>query len=149
MGRGLRALFGLILIVYVTPIYLRLPSRIFFESLLLMAGLVVLYCLIQIAVVRRVVGPYLGTTLAHMLLVALYAAGFFQVPVFGNGKGQLAAVTFFGISLVIAGIRGVAGCELMAIPGLFLRQDIELACLIFSPLDRLECRLRRTRDDSV
>jgi hypothetical protein len=34
----------------------------------------------------------------------------------------------------------------MAIPGVFFRKDTELACLIFSPLDRLERKLRSQRD---
>jgi hypothetical protein len=144
VGRALRLLFGVALIVYVTPVYFRLPSQVFVGSLLLMLGLVVAYCAVHIVVARRIVGlsPYFGAVLVHALLVALYVAGFFPAPVVGGGNGQLAAITFLGISLVIAGVRGIAGCELMAIPDLFLRKDVELACLIFSPLDKLERRLR-------
>ena len=58
------------------------------------------------------------------------------------GQPQLAAVTFLGISLVVAGVRAAPGCELMAIPGLLFGKHTELACLIFSPLDKLERRLR-------
>jgi hypothetical protein len=142
----MRILLGLVLIVYVTPIYFRLSSRVFVGSLLLMLALVVAYCIIQLVVSWRVVGPYLASIFVHALLIALYVAGFSRAPVFGGGKGQLAAVTFLGISLVVAGIRGIAGCELMAIPDLFLRKDVELGCLIFSPLDRLERRLGAGRD---
>jgi len=113
-----------------------------------MLALLVAYCTIHIVVSRRVAafGPYFATILVHALLVALYVAGFFRTPVVGGGKGQLAAVTFFGVSLIVAGVRAVAGCELMAIPDLFLRKDVELACLIFSPLDKLERKLRNRRD---
>jgi hypothetical protein len=147
VGRVVRILLGLLLIVYVTPIYLRLPARVFFGLLLLMTGLLVAYCLVH-TVSRRVAafGPYLATIFVHALLIVLYVAGFSRAPVVGGGKGQLAAVMFLGISLVIAGIRGVAGCELMAIPDLFLRKDVELSCLIFSPLDKLERRLRNKGD---
>jgi hypothetical protein len=79
-------------------------------------------------------------------LVALYVAGATGSRIFGHGKGELAAVTFLGISLVVAGVRAVPGCELMAIPGVFFRKHTELACLIFSPLDRLERKLRSKRD---
>jgi hypothetical protein len=58
------------------------------------------------------------------------------------GSGQLAVVTFLAISLVVAGVRAATGCELMAIPGVFFRKDTELACLVFSPLDKLERKLR-------
>jgi len=65
--------------------------------------------------------------------------------ILGHGEGQLAAVTFLGISLVVADVRAVPGCELMAISGAFFGKDTELACLIFSPLDRLERKLRSKR----
>jgi hypothetical protein len=148
VGRALRILLGVLLIVYVTPIYLRLPLRVFVGSLVLMIGLILAYSAIHLVVSRRVAafGPYFATILVHALLVALYAAGFSRAPIFGGGKGQLAAVTFLGVSLMVAGIRAVAGCELMAIPDLFLRKDVELACLIFSPLDKLERRLRNKGD---
>jgi hypothetical protein len=83
---------------------------------------------------------------ANGLLIALYVAGGSGLPIFGHGKGQLAAVTFFGVSLVVAGMRAAAGCELMAIPGVLFGKHTELACLIFSPLDRLERKLRSKRD---
>jgi hypothetical protein len=79
---------------------------------------------------------------ANGLLVALYIAGASGLPSVGHGKGELAAVTFLGISLVVAGVRSVPGCEVMAIPGLLFGKHTELACLIFSPLDRLERKLR-------
>jgi len=108
-----------------------------------MLGLIAAYCVIHV-VSRRVGGfdRYFGSTLVHALLVALYVAGFFRVPAFGGGRGQLAAVTFLGVSLIVAGVRAIPGCELMAIPDLFLRKDVELGCLIFSPLDKLERKLR-------
>ena len=59
---------------------------------------------------------------------------------------QLAAVSFLGFSLVVAGVRSTSGCELMAIPDVLFGKHIELACLIFSPLDRLERKLRSKRD---
>jgi hypothetical protein len=65
---------------------------------------------------------------------------------FGQGEGALAVITFLGISLVVAGVRAAAGCEVMAIPSLLFRKHSELACLIFSPLDSLERKLRRKRE---
>jgi len=43
-------------------------------------------------------------------------------------------------------VRAAPGCELMAIPGIFFGKHNELACLIFSPLDKLERKLRSKRD---
>lgn len=144
VGRALRILLGLVLMVYVAPVYFRVPVRVAVGSLLLGLGLIGVYSLIHIVVSRRVVGfgPCLGAVVATGLLVGLYLAGASRLPILGRGKGQLAAVTFLGISLVVAGVRGVPGCEVMAIPGVFFGKHTELACLIFSPLDRLERKLR-------
>ncbi len=147
VGRALRILLGIVLMVYVTPVYFRVPARIALGSLLLMLALIGLYCLIHVVVSQRIVafGPRLGAVVANGLLIALYVAGGSGLPIFGHGKGQLAAVTFFGVSLVVAGVRAAPGCEVMAIPSLLFRKHTELACLIFSPLDTLERKLRRKR----
>jgi len=146
-GRALRILLGLVLMVYVAPVYFRVPVRVAAGSLLLMLGLIGVYSLIHIVVSRRIIafGPCLGAAVAAGLLVTLYVAGASGLPILGHGKGQLAAATFLGISLVVAGLRAAPGCEVMAIPGLLFGKHTELACLIFSPLDRLERKLRSKR----
>jgi peptidoglycan/LPS O-acetylase OafA/YrhL len=148
VGRLLRILLGLVLMVYVAPLYFRVPVRVAEGSLLLMLGLIGVYSLIHIVVSRHIVpfGPSLGAVVALGLLVALYVLGASGSPTLGHGKGELAVLTFLGVSLVVAGVRAVPGCELMAIPGVFFGKDTELACLIFSPLDRLERKLRSQRD---
>jgi hypothetical protein len=148
VGRVLRILLGLLLIVYVAPVYFRVPVRVAVGSLLLMLGLIGVYSLIHIVLSRTIiaVAPWLGAIVANGFLVAVYIAGAFGSPIVGRGKGQLAAVTFLGISLIVAGARAAPGCEVMAIPGLLFGKHTELACLIFSPLDRLERKLRSKRD---
>ena len=147
VGRALRILLGLVLMVYVAPVYFRVPVRVAAGSLLLMLGLIGVYSLIHIVVSRRIIafGPCLGAAVAAGLLVTLYVAGASGLPILGHGKGQLAAATFLGISLVVAGLRAAPGCEVMAIPGLLFGKHTELTCLIFSPLDRLERKLRSKR----
>ncbi len=144
LGRALRILLGLVLIVYTVPVYFQVPMRLAVGASLLVLGLIGVNSLIHIVVSRRIVafGSFLGAVVAFGLLVALYAGGASVLPILGHGKGQLAAATFLGISLVVAGVRAAPGCELMAIPGIFFRKDTELACLVFSPLDRLERKLR-------
>ena len=109
-----------------------------------MLGLIGIYSLTHFVVSRRIdpFGQCLGAVVASGLVVALYVAGASGLPILGRGKGQLAAVTFLGISLMVAGVRALPGCELMAIPSAFFQKHTELACIIFSPLDRLECKLR-------
>src|SRR5437899_9465588 len=133
--------------IYVTPVYSQVKARVAVGSLLLTLGLIGIFSLIHIVVSRRIVafGPFLGAIVANGLLVALYVAGASELPILGHGKGQLAAVTFLGVSLVVAGVRAAAGCELMAVPGVLFGKHTELACLIFSPLDRLERKWRSKR----
>jgi hypothetical protein len=134
VGRALRLLLGLVLMIYVAPVYFRVPARVAVGALLLVLGLIAIYSLIHILVSRRIAafGPCLGAVVAAALLVALYVAGASGLPILGRGKGQLAAVTFLGVSLVVAGVRAAPGCEVMAIPSLLFGKHTELACLIFS-----------------
>lgn len=150
MGRVLRILLGLALMVYVAPVYFSVPARVSLSSSLLIVGLIGIYSLVHITVSQRIIplGSGLGAIVANGLLVVLYFIGATGLPIVGHGVGELAAVTFLGISLVVAGVRAVPGCELMAIPGVFFRMNSELACLIFSPLDKLERKLRSKRDPS-
>jgi len=147
VGRALRILLGLALMVYVAPVYFQVPARVAMGSLLLVLGLIGVYSLIHVLVSRRIVafGSCLGAVVAFGLLVTLYIAGASVLPILGHGKSQLAAATFLGISLVVAGVSAAPGCELMAIPGVFFGKHTELACLIFSPLDRLERKWRSKR----
>jgi len=146
VGRAMRILLGVVLIIYVTSVYFRVPLGVAVESLLLMLGLIGVYSLIQIGVSRRIVGPRVAAVLAAGLLVALYIGGASRLPILGRGKGQLAAVAFLGFSLIVAGVRAAPGCEVMAIPGLLFGKHTEVACLIFSPLDSVERKLRSTRE---
>ena len=150
VGRVLRILLGLALMVYVAPVCFRVPVPLAVTSLLLILGLIGIYSLVHITVSQRIIplGSGVGAIVANGLLVVLYFIGATGLPIVGRGAGELAAVTFLGISLVVAGVRAVPGCELMAIPGVFFRKNSELACLIFSPLDKLERKLRSKRDPS-
>jgi hypothetical protein len=146
VGRVLRIVLGIVLIVYVTPVYFRVPVGVAAGSLLLTLGLIAVYSLIHIGASRRIVGPCVAALLAAGLLVALYVAGASRLPILSRGKGQLAAVTFLGISLIVAGVRAAPGCEVIAIPGLLFGKHTEVACLIFSPLDSVERKLRSKRE---
>jgi peptidoglycan/LPS O-acetylase OafA/YrhL len=146
LGRALRILIGLALIAYVTPVFFRVPLRFTVEVFLLLLGLIALFSLLHIASQRILsLGSSLGAVVATGLLVALYVAGTHGSLIFGHGEGALAVITFLGVSLVVAGVRAAPGCEVMAIPNLLFRKHTELACLIFSPLDNLERKLRNKR----
>jgi hypothetical protein len=112
---------------------------------LLIIGLIGIYSLIHIFISRRIIGfgPRLGAFVAVGLLVALCVLSWPAFAILGRGQGELAAVTFLGMSLLIAAWQAGPGCELMAIPDLLFGKNAEMPCLIFSPLDWLERKLRR------
>ncbi len=147
VGRVLRIVLGVALVVYVAPVFFRVPVHLSVRVLLLMLGLVCVYTLVHIVISQRIFGfgPCLGAVVASAFLVALYVGGATALPIIGRGAGQLEAVTFLGISLLIAGVRAAPGCELMATPGLFFAKPSELPCIIFSPLDKLERKWRSKR----
>ena len=147
VGRALRILLGLALMVYVAPVYFQVSARVSVGSLLLIVGLIGIYSLLHITISKQILplGSGLGAIVANGLLVVLYFIGATGLPIVGGGKGALAAVTFLGISLVVAGVRAAPGCEVMAIPGLLFGKHTDLGCLIFSPLDKLERKLRSKR----
>ena len=146
LGRVLRILLGLVLLAYAVPVYFQVPLRVAVGSFLLMLGLLGFYSLILVSSRRLTLfSTWLGAIVTTGVLVAVYVAGASRSPILGGGKGQLATVTFLGVSLVVAGVRAVSGCELMAIPGVFFHTHTDLACIIFSPLDKLERALRRKR----
>ena len=52
-----------------------------------------------------------------------------------------AALIFWGTSMLLAAVRGYAGCEVLAITNWVLRRDDQVGCVIFSPLDAVENRM--------
>ena len=48
------------------------------------------------------------------------------------------ALLFYGASILLAVIKGYAGCEILALSNLIRRRDDQLACAVFSPIDALE-----------
>jgi len=131
----------------VTPVYFHVDARLAIGAVLLMLGLLAVYSLLHVVVSRRLVaiGPGLGAVVGLGMLVAVYLAGAPGAPLLGRGEGELAAGTFLGISLLVAGVRADPGCEVMAIPGALFGKHTELACLVFSPLDAYERRWRSKR----
>ena len=84
----------------------------------------------------------LGAVLAFVPLIVVYGLGLGDRPLFGHGEGQLGALTFLATSLVLAGLRGDPGCEVISIPNTLFRKHTHLICLFFSPLDCLEKKLQ-------
>ena len=54
-----------------------------------------------------------------------------------------AALVFYGGSMLLAAVRGYAGCEVLAISNWALHRDDQVGCLVLSPVDHLERRWHR------
>jgi hypothetical protein len=83
-------------------------------------------------------GP-VATAVNILLFLALVLTPLYATPLaFTSG----AALIFYGGSMLLAALRGYAGCEVLAISNWVLRRDDEIGCLVLSPIDRLEATLR-------
>jgi len=49
-----------------------------------------------------------------------------------------AVLIFYGLSMLLAALRGYGGCESLAISNWLLKRDDQLGCLVFSPIDSAE-----------
>ena len=52
-----------------------------------------------------------------------------------------ATLIFYGLSMLLAALRGYAGCEALAISNWLLRRDDQVGCLVFGPVDYAEGKL--------
>ena len=45
---------------------------------------------------------------------------------------------FLGEAMLLAALRGYAGCETLAFSNWLLRRDDQIGCILFTPIDHLE-----------
>jgi hypothetical protein len=80
----------------------------------------------------------------HMLNMAVFLA-LYLTPWYAPSLRFTsdAALLFYGASMLLAALRGYAGCEVLALSNWLLRRDDQVGCMVFWPVDRLERYLRR------
>ncbi len=49
-----------------------------------------------------------------------------------------ATMIFYGTTMLVAAVRGYAGCEVLAVSNWLLGRDDQVGCLLFEPIDRAE-----------
>jgi hypothetical protein len=79
----------------------------------------------------------LSFVLSIALPLALYLTGWFVPFLWFTSDATL---IFLGSSLLLAALRGDAGCEFLALSNWLLRRSDQMACAVFSPIDSLEQR---------
>jgi hypothetical protein len=82
----------------------------------------------------------LGFALNCGIFFAFYLTPFY-VPALAFTSD--AALIFYGISMLLAALRGYAGCEVLAISNWLLRRDDQVGCVVFAPIDLLESHTGR------
>jgi hypothetical protein len=103
---------------------------------------IILYLLVTILAGRRVIArlnPWVGALLLDSPVLLVFIPGVPGVP----GFLRLGLLEYFAVSLVCQGLCGYGGCEVLAFPNMFLGTRYNVACVVFSPIDWLESKLRR------
>jgi hypothetical protein len=60
-----------------------------------------------------------------------------------------AALIFYGTSMLLAALRGYAGCEVLAMSNWLLRRDDQIGCAVFWPVDYLERRKTPKKESAI
>jgi hypothetical protein len=82
-------------------------------------------------------GP-VGHTVNLAVFLALYLTPWYAPALSVTSD---AALLFYGTSMLLAAVRGYAGCEVLAASNWLLRRDDQVGCVVFSPVDHAERRL--------
>lgn len=82
---------------------------------------------------RRTAAPLRATGVVGHLVNCSIAAVLLLTPATAD-----AAALFYGASMLLAALRGYAGCEVLAVSNWLLRRDDQVGCPVFSPIDAVE-----------
>ncbi len=135
IGRILRFIMAGFLIATVAPHYLGASWQSNLKIVAAIGALTILYTAMHLIISKYI--PRLNRWLGALLAITP-AVLFFLL---GGGIGQMGAMSYIGGSLFIDSFNGDNGCEVMALPGIFMGERTHLACLLFSPLDWIEEKL--------
>jgi hypothetical protein len=142
VGRALRLVIGICLLILAVPVWLEAGLDYGLASLSLMGGLLLFYVAAHWIVSRyfRNLNRWLGSLLAVTPVVLVWYFGQGGGPLFGQGEAGTAAITFIAISMLVDFARAGVGCEVMALPALLFRDRTHLPCIALSPIDAWERR---------
>lgn len=84
--------------------------------------------------------------LPHVLNIVVFLA-LYLTPWYAPSLSATsdAALLFYGASMLLAALRGYAGCEVLAVSSWVLERDDQIGCLVFAPVDHLEQRTSAVR----
>ena len=79
-----------------------------------------------------------GTALNMLVFLALFLTPWYARPLAFLSD---AALVFYGVSMLLAAVRGYGGCEVLALSNWVLDRDDQVGCLVLGPVDLLERNL--------
>jgi hypothetical protein len=87
----------------------------------------------------------LASCINILIFLTLYLTHVYEPPLSYLSDSVL---IFYGVSMLLAAIRGYGGCEVLAISNWLLKRDDRIGCMLFSPFDYLDkiFFLRRTKE---
>lgn len=136
-GRSVRILLAIILAWIVVPEYIYSVGGARYLLLGIALGLTFLYLLIHFFI------SYFDPHLKKWFGILLAAAPVVCVYLFGGNAGQMGALMFVGLSLLVAGFRADTSCEVMAIPNVILKKKSTLPSMVLFLIDNLEKKLTK------
>ncbi len=145
IGRVLRLLTGVLLLISVVQVVRRASLEYILASAGVVVGLLLFYMLVHWLISTHLphLNRWLGALVAFLPVALVFVLGQGGGFLFGQGEGATGALAYIGLSLLIDVIRADAGCEVMALPGLLSKKRTHLACLAFTPIDWLEQKFSR------
>lgn len=87
----------------------------------------------------------LPTAVNCLVGLGIYLTGILVPPLWFASDALLA---FYGLTLLVAAVRGYAGCEVLAISNWVLGRDDQIGCVVLSLVDGCEGSLRPGRPNS-
>lgn len=136
VGTVARILIGLFLVGPFLALWAE-PSPLDFALGLI--GFPALFVAAQALWGRRRGSPLMATGPLATLLDAAIA-----VALFSFEPTRPATALFVGASLLVAGFRGYAGCEVTAISNWLLRRNDQIGCVVLSPIDAADPTMPRS-----
>lgn len=142
VGRAVRLLLGAFLIYVPASHLIGGPASLTVQVVALALVLVVFYALVHLLISSYipVVNRWAGALLALTPVLLAFSMG--------GPAVQYGVVLFLGVSLLLTGIRGDGGCEVMTLPAMVLGKRTHLVCVVLSPLDWVEEKWTRFKERS-
>lgn len=82
-----------------------------------------------------------NSPVATVINVVIFFA-FYLTPFYAPAIAFMsdAVLIFYGLSMLLAALRGYSGCESLAISNWLLHRNDQIGCLLFSPIDSAEAK---------